>query len=631
MAVIIVRRDSLGDRRWLASRSDPRRAGELICLSIPSRLANPFESPKATDAAVSEPPPRKPNPPPRANRPFLRLIVHGCRAILFGLILLLIHWQHEKRAGEAAQNAGKEPAMDDVELFLPEASQLAAPHESTGWTILDAAETEIGFAVETLPAADDVIGFSGPTNLLLVFNKERQLAGAKVLSSRDTKEHVEAVVESDDFFQPLLGTSWDQIAAGEVSIDTVSGATLTSVAIGESIQLRLGGEKRSSHRFPESLTVEDVQKLFPAGRKIGDRVGSYGLYEVLGDNDEILGHVLRTSPAADGLIGYQGPTDSLVAFDPNGRYVGFMILGTYDNEPYVGYVREDEYFASLFEGMTIPQLAKLDLKAAGIEGVSGATMTSINVAEGFRHAAIEAERQRRSPQPAPRSSGLNLSPRDWGTCLVVLAGLVIGFTDLRGKKWVRVPFQFLLIGYLGFINGDLVSQALIVGWAEHGVPWRSASGLVFLTLAALVVPIFSRQNIYCHQICPHGAAQQLLKNRVPWQWSLPGWAVRVLSTIPFALLVLVVLATMLSWPLSLVDLEPFDAYVFRVAGTVTIVIFVVGLTASLFVPMAYCRFGCPTGAVLGFLRFHGKSDRLNRRDALAVGLLALALLLFATK
>jgi hypothetical protein len=33
---------------------------------------------------------------------------------------------------------------------------------------------------------------------------------------------------------------------------------------------------------------------------------------------------------------------------------------------------------------------------------------------------------------------------------------------------------------------------------------------------------------------------------------------------------------------------------------------------------------------LGYLRFHGQSDRLSRKDAVAVGLLAMALLMFAT-
>ena len=73
------------------------------------------------------------------------------------------------------------------------------------------------------------------------------------------------------------------------------------------------------------------------------------------------------------------------------------------------------------------------------------------------------------------------------------------------------------------------------------------------------------------------------------------------------------------------DLEPFDAWVIGLAGVAAATIAIVGLVASLFVPMAYCRYGCPTGALLQFLRFHGRSDRLSIQDAAAAALTILAI------
>jgi hypothetical protein len=49
---------------------------------------------------------------------------------------------------------------------------------------------------------------------------------------------------------------------------------------------------------------------------------------------------------------------------------------------------------------------------------------------------------------------------------------------------------------------------------------------------------------------------------------------------------------------------------------------IAGLGVSLLIPMAYCRFGCPTGAVLGYARLHGRSDRFSVRDWAALALLA---------
>ena len=57
---------------------------------------------------------------------------------------------------------------------------------------------------------------------------------------------------------------------------------------------------------------------------------------------------------------------------------------------------------------------------------------------------------------------------------------------------------------------------------------------------------------------------------------------------------------------------------------VTIALAVGGLVASLFVPMAYCHYGCPTGALLNFIRARGRADRFGRADVAALLLVALA-------
>jgi hypothetical protein len=54
---------------------------------------------------------------------------------------------------------------------------------------------------------------------------------------------------------------------------------------------------------------------------------------------------------------------------------------------------------------------------------------------------------------------------------------------------------------------------------------------------------------------------------------------------------------------------------------------VVGLVASLFVPMAYCRYGCPTGALLKFVRYAGHGDAFGKRDVAALVLVGAAVAL----
>jgi polyferredoxin len=105
----------------------------------------------------------------------------------------------------------------------------------------------------------------------------------------------------------------------------------------------------------------------------------------------------------------------------------------------------------------------------------------------------------------------------------------------------------------------------------------------------------------------------------------------LLELVPSILLVVVLLTALLHWPLNLAGVEPFDAFFFlEVAGVASLVIAVVGLIVSAFVPMAYCRFGCPTGALLNHLRYNARSDRLTRRDAIAAAMLVLAIGLHMT-
>jgi len=90
------------------------------------------------------------------------------------------------------------------------------------------------------------------------------------------------------------------------------------------------------------------------------------------------------------------------------------------------------------------------------------------------------------------------------------------------------------------------------------------------------------------------------------------------------------LVTMLGWKFDLSKLEPFDAYnvLLSSIGWIAVAIAGVGLIASLSVPMAYCKFGCPTGALLDFARVRGSLDHFSRGDLAAAVLVVLAAALF---
>jgi NosR/NirI family transcriptional regulator, nitrous oxide reductase regulator len=372
------------------------------------------------------------------------------------------------------------------------------------------------------------------------------------------------------------------------------------------------------------LSVDEIRPVLSTAAELRDDPSERAGVFVHDANGAPIGYALRTAPFSDSIIGYRGSTDSLIVFDPALHVLGVRIRSSQDTVEHVGDVKGDPYYLKTWNGKPWDEVARTTPKAAGIEGVSGATLTSMAVAEAIQRRLLSA-----SDAIAARPPPMRIRVRDMGLAVITLAGIVLAFTGTLGRPWLRRGFQILVIGYVGFLNGDLLAQSLIVGWVQNGIPWRLAPGLVLLLAAALAIPWSTGKPLYCHQLCPHGAAQELLHRIAPRRWRIRVRADldRALRWLAPGLLGVVIAVAILGLPIDLAHLEPFDAYLLRAAGLVTASIAIVGLIASLFVPMAYCHYGCPTGALLTFIRSHRKSDTFSRRDIAALVLLALTFLL----
>jgi hypothetical protein len=369
------------------------------------------------------------------------------------------------------------------------------------------------------------------------------------------------------------------------------------------------------------ITLDEIRPFFPAAAKLDpDTSERRGLF-VLDKSSNPVGYVLRTSPVSDSIKGYAGPTDTLLALDyPGMKVLGIKIRSSWDTKVHVKDVGNDEYFMGLWNGKTWDEVAGLDPRAAHIEGVSGASLTSLAIANAIQH-RFKVSKDAAAIKPPP----VHLRPHDWGLLAVIAAALAFTFVPhLRSHTWARRAFQIVLIGYVGFWNGQLLAQSLMSGWSAGGVAWRTAPALALLLAAALIVPWTSRRAIYCSQICPHGAAQEWVGRLSRRKLRLPHGLERGLRWLPPLLIAFVLTITMWKLPIDLADVEPFDAYLIRTASVsiITIGIAVAGLVAAVFVPMAYCKYGCPTGLILNFLRSHGRADTFGRRDY-AAGLLVL--------
>ena len=369
------------------------------------------------------------------------------------------------------------------------------------------------------------------------------------------------------------------------------------------------------------ITVAEVRVFLPEAERLKVDGDPRGGLEVLDSSGSKIGYVVRTMPESREITGYSGPTDVLAVFDTQDKGVGVAIRHSYDTPSHVEDVERDFLFMEKWNGRLWSEIAGItDLKAADIYGVSGATRTSEAVAQSITHRLAVAE--------GKAGMKRSLSPGWRDVMLMGFLGFGCLFAFVKAgsvQRWRWVYSVATILG-LGFWMGDLLAQSLMIGWVESRVPWQATPGLVLFVLAAFLLPWFTKQPVYCQFICPHGNLQRWTMKVIPARWKRPlpedgKWIAR---WVPAMLLAVVLAVSFLQLDLDLAGIEPFDAYLLKGAGLATILVALIGLAISLFFPMAYCKYGCPTGWLLEFVRRRSGKDHFSDRDWIGLGLLAMA-------
>ncbi|MDA9776942.1 FMN-binding protein [Rubripirellula sp.] len=521
------------------------------------------------------------------------------------------------RAAVTPRDGFDSPSIDqliDSGISIPLGITIGAKDgQSRLWVLEDSQGNRFGWLARTFPDAQKSIGYRGPSEAIIVLDNELRIASVGLLSSDDTQEHIDAVKGDAGFFQQFEGWDWTHAPTAR-GIDGVSGATLTSLALAEGLALRMGGEVPSLI-FNQPLDLAEAQLVFEQAASIDTDSG-----EVFDSENKPMGYVLRTGVYSDDLTGYQGPTELLIHLDEYQKISSVRIRKSFDNEPYVDYVRTEYGFWKIFRDMSLEQLSNFDPIVEGVEGVSGATMTSQNIAHTLVAAAKEHQRKLISAKTIKQSVPIRWSWRDIVTFVVLIVAAFAQTTRSNWTKRRRKVWLVTTVLVIGLLSGNLLSMALIAGWSSEGIAWRLAPGLATVAAFAFLFPILSKNNLYCNHLCPHGAMQQLVKprkvsNRI--KSALDGIR-KWLHRLPGTLLLAAYLAIQLVPTLDLSRWEPFHAYLFRVSSMTAIGFAVGTVVVSRFLPMAYCRFGCPTGFILGYLRLNAKSGSLRLADGVVL-------------
>ena len=254
--------------------------------------------------------------------------------------------------------------------------------------------------------------------------------------------------------------------------------------------------------------------------------------------------------------------------------------------------------------------------AEEVDAVTGATFSSraiiANVQRGLAYAKQHAELDKESEADGPDSDavgsagvlGVSASAKGWtlggiAALIVALLGAVVPLF-VKNRRWHYVQLALNVV-VLGLWTGTFVSYTLLMRLFSSGVSLATFGTLaapLLMVLVAMLYPLAGRRGHYCAHVCPFGSAQELAGKLTRRKLRLSprlNKALNVFRNVLWGvLMVLMLTATWTAW----MDYELFTAFLYTSASVWVIVLAVLFLILSVWVPRPYCRFVCPTGSLL---------------------------------
>lgn len=308
--------------------------------------------------------------------------------------------------------------------------------------------------------------------------------------------------------------------------------------------------------------------------------------------------VVNTRVLAKDVQGYGGPVPLKIHIDKDGRLTAIEAEPNAESPSF--FDRAKELF-SRWQGKTIDEALAED-----VDAVSGATFSSKaiirNVQRGLAY--VKQRGLADGGNGAQEESAEHTVATGWTlgsivALIAVLLGAVVPlFTNNRRLHLVQLVVNVVV---LGLWTGTFVSYTLFLRLFAGGVSLSAIGTLaapLLMLIVALLYPLAGRSGHYCAHVCPFGSAQELAGKLSRRKLRITPRVLRVLTALRNllwgVLMALLLTGTCTAW----IDYELFTAFIYSSASVWVIVLAMLFLVLSVWVPRPYCRFVCPTGALL---------------------------------
>lgn len=308
--------------------------------------------------------------------------------------------------------------------------------------------------------------------------------------------------------------------------------------------------------------------------------------------------VVNTRVLAKDVQGYGGPVPLKIHIDKDGRLTAIEAEPNAESPSF--FDRAKELF-SRWQGKTIDEAMAED-----VDAVSGATFSSKAIIRNVQRGLVYAKQHGLADggKGAQKESAEHTVATGWTlgsivALIAVLLGAVVPlFTNNRRLHLVQLVVNVVV---LGLWTGTFVSYTLFLRLFAGGVSLSAIGTLaapLLMLIVALLYPLAGRSGHYCAHVCPFGSAQELAGKLSRRKLRITPHVLRVLTALRNllwgVLMALLLTGTCTAW----IDYELFTAFIYSSASVWVIVLAVLFLVLSVWVPRPYCRFVCPTGALL---------------------------------
>ena len=317
--------------------------------------------------------------------------------------------------------------------------------------------------------------------------------------------------------------------------------------------------------------------------------------------------VVNTKPLAKDVQGYGGPVPLKIHIK-DGRVAA---VEAEPNAESPDFFNRAKTLLNHWQGKSVDEAL-----AEEVDAVSGATFSSkaiiANMQRGLAYAKQHGQWGEDGSAGALETSASPIVGGEGGSAgaletsappivalIVVLLGAVVPlFYNNRRLHLVQLAVNVVV---LGLWTGTFVSYTLFLRVFSGGVSLSTIGALaapLLMLIVALIYPLAGRSGHYCANICPFGSAQELAGKLSRRKLRITPRVLKLLSVLRNllwgVLMALLLTGTCTAW----IDYELFTAFLYSSASVWVTVLAALFLVLSVWVPRPYCRFVCPTGALI---------------------------------